>query len=140
MNPHDETDETHPLFPSGEWEGFYTYATGPGAERFPMSLVLYFRDGAVSGEGVDLIGPFHWRGHYDKENLLCHITKYYLTHAVYYDGHVDENGIWGMWNIGESWRGGFHIWPKREGQAAEQQEQAAKTRQEQGVKKWTVVS
>ena len=51
-----------------------------------------------------------------------------------YDGHIDENGIWRIWNSGEDYtdfgftpemiitlkktfkdkmKGGFHIWPKR---------------------------
>jgi hypothetical protein len=32
---------------------------------------------------------------------------------VYYDGHVDENGIWGTWYIPPFMSGGFHIWPKK---------------------------
>lgn len=108
----DHTDETHALFPSGEWEGFYTYTYGPGADRHPMYFVLQFRDGVVSGGGGDDVGPFHWRGTYDKVNLRCQMTKYYATHTVFYDGHVDENGIWGTWNIRGYFSGGFHIWPK----------------------------
>jgi hypothetical protein len=34
--------EKHPLFPSGEWEGFYTHAFGPHARRHMMSFALTF--------------------------------------------------------------------------------------------------
>lgn len=107
-----EVVETHHLFPSGEWEGFYTYAHGPGAERHIMSFILQFQNNVVTGNGGDDVGPFSWRGQYDKENLRCQMTKYYNTHTVFYDGQVDENGIWGTWTIGDYFRGGFHIWPK----------------------------
>ncbi len=42
------------------------------------------------------------------------MTKFYATHTVFYDGQVDENGIWGTWTIGGYFSGGFHIWPKAE--------------------------
>lgn len=116
-----ETDdlERHPLFPSGEWAGFYTYEYGPDATQFPMSCFLSFSNGQVNGAGADTVGTFTWRGQYDKEAMRCHMAKDYATHAVFYDGHVDENGIWGTWIIGAQWKGGFHIWPLKEGTAEE---------------------
>ncbi len=119
--------ETHPLFPSGDWEGFYTYAFGPGAERHPMVFHLDFKNGTVNGAGSDDIAPFRWRGHYDKEALRCQMTKYYASHTVFYDGQVDENGIWGRWTIGGYFSGGFHIWPK----AGEEKEAAAEVAAEE---------
>lgn len=103
--------ETHPLFPSGEWEGFYIYTILSG-HRGKMAFSLNFKDGIVEGSGSDNVGAFNWRGDYDKEGLRCRMTKYYASHTVFYDGHVDENGIWGTWTISEHWKGGFHIWPK----------------------------
>ena len=116
MKPDKNNDlsETHPLFPSGDWEGFYTYVFGPGADRHPMAFLLDFQNNQVSGAGGDDVGPFRWRGQYDKEALRCQMTKYYATHTVFYDGQVDENGIWGTWTIGGYFSGGFHIWPKAE--------------------------
>ncbi|HMX41016.1 MAG TPA: hypothetical protein PK971_04420 [Saprospiraceae bacterium] len=121
----DDADEAHPLFPSGEWEGFYTYATGPDAQRYPMSFMLRFQMGAVSGAGIDLIAAFTWRGHYDTQAMRCQMTKHYPTHTVFYDGHADENGIWGMWQMSADWRGGFHIWPKKGQGEEEATEQSA---------------
>ncbi len=104
--------EQHPNFPSGEWTGFYTYSQGPGVDKEPMAFLLEFKDGIILGSGSDPVGPFSWRGTYDIEQMTCRIIKSYLgKHEVFYEGHVDENGIWGMWKI--LWNsGGFHIWPK----------------------------
>ena len=104
--------EKHPLFPSGEWEGFYTYAFGPDARRHMMSFALTFKNKAVSGSGIDNVNRFIWRGQYDTEQLRCWMQKRYPTHTVFYDGYVDRNGIWGSWEIPPYCRGGFHIWPK----------------------------
>jgi hypothetical protein len=104
--------ETNPLFPSGEWEGFYTYAFGPDARRHTMSFALTFKNRKVSGSGIDNVDRFIWRGSYDTEKLRCWMQKRYPTHMVFYDGYVDQNGIWGTWEIPPDFRGGFHIWPK----------------------------
>lgn len=121
MDPLDlnNTSETHPLFPSGDWEGFYTYDQGPGAERFMMYFSLHFAKNEVSGGGSDNIGPFVWKGIYDTQGLWCKMTKYYATHTVFYDGHVDENGIWGNWEIPPRLSGGFHLWPKKHEEKAQ---------------------
>lgn len=113
----DDKNETHPLFPSGEWEGFYTYSMGSEADQHPMQFSLEFRDQLVSGGGSDDVGGFAWKGRYDTKALTCQMTKYYSTHNVDYNGQVDENGIWGTWTI--RWmKGGFHIWPKKKGEEA----------------------
>ena len=104
--------ETNPLFPSGEWEGFYTYEFGPDARRYMMSFALTFKNGKVSGSGIDNVSRFSWRGNYDTEKLRCWMQKRYPSHTVSYDGYVDQKGIWGIWEIPPYSRGGFHIWPK----------------------------
>lgn len=106
-------NETHPLFPSGDWEGFYTYACGPNAGRHSMTFYLEFKNGVVTGSGGDEVGPFTWSGSYNTKMMVCKMTKHYLSHTVDYEGHVDENGIWGSWNIRVTFRGGFHVWPKQ---------------------------
>ena len=112
--------EKHSFFPTGEWEGFYTYAQGPGASRHKMSFILAFKEGLVTGGGADDITTFNWKGKYDLENLTCQMTKYYHgRHTVFYNGNVDENGIWGMWKLGNWFTGGFHIWPKGSKTAAQ---------------------
>ena len=105
------TYETHPLFPSGEWEGFYTYAFGPDADRHKMSFQLDFKKNLISGSGSDDIGGFSFKGTYDTKIMKCSMSKHYAAHTVLYEGSVDENGIWGTWTL-EWGRGGFHIWPK----------------------------
>jgi hypothetical protein len=111
----ESSTETHHLFPSGEWEGFYTYEFGPSAQRHWMSFVLHFQDGSITGEGGDDVAAFLWRGKYDTAALTCRMTKTYPSHVVDYQGNVDENGIWGTWRIYYA-HGGFHIWPKKQNQ------------------------
>lgn len=124
----DVTFENHPLFPSGEWEGFYTYAYGPGAEQHAMSIFLNFQNNQVSGGGGDDVGAFSWRGAYDVKKLVCQMTKHYATHTVHYNGQVDESGIWGSWTISDWLKGGFHIWPKNNAnnEALEEKESVSK--------------
>jgi hypothetical protein len=113
-NPMSSTPEPHPYFPSGEWEGFYTYPNKNAKDQ--MATILEFSGGKVSGSGSDIIGSFAWEGIYDIKAETCSMTKFYMgQHVVYYDGYADENGIWGSWTISEKWKGKFHIWPKGRG-------------------------
>ena len=109
-NEKHENTETHPLFPSGDWEDFYTYSWSQ--QRHMMDFTLHFQNNTVSGGGSDDVGGFHWLGTYDSVGLRCAMTKYYVRHTVFYDGYVDENGIWGTWTIEGFGKGGFHLWPK----------------------------
>lgn len=136
----DGVAETHNLFPSGEWEGFYTYHDGPDAARHMMSFVLHFQNNIVTGHGSDDIASFIWRGHYNKENLRCQMTKHYDTHTVFYDGNVDENGIWGMWTIGGYLRGGFHIWPKKDSAGEVEEAVVAEVKENLSVKKVSITA
>ena len=103
----------HPLFPSWPWEGFYVYQMVGGGRKHKMDFQLDFMGGQVRGSGSDDIGGFGWSGSYNTERLCCEITKqYFSSHSVWYQGKVDENGIWGIWLIPPFARGGFHIWPK----------------------------
>jgi hypothetical protein len=107
--------EDEPLFPSGPWTGFYNY-TGP-EDRHRMDLHLTFARGGVAGEGNDNIGPFLIRGRYDASTRECHWTKTYIgAHDVSYRGYRDTHGIWGTWEIGTWNKGGFHIWPRAQGE------------------------
>lgn len=125
-----EQFETHPHLPSGEWEGFYCYNNNPAQHK--MHIELNFSKGIISGLGVDDVSSFTWKGKYDIEKFKADMTKHYSTHKVWYKGDIDENGIWGIWEIvhdlskfpqffvemikeqmkNES-TGGFHIWPKK---------------------------
>jgi hypothetical protein len=97
------------LFPSGPWKGFYNYNPG---DRHPMALLLTFAGGQISGTGDDDVGAFLVRGCYETASGECHWTKSYIgRHDVFYRGFREGKGIWGTWEIGNSLRGGFHIWP-----------------------------
>lgn len=111
-----DNSEKHPLFPSGDWEGFFTYTQGPNAFRNKMDIQLFFQENKVTGGGSDEVGSFTWEGQYDTSGLWCNLIKFYATHRVFYQGQVDENGIWGSWEIPPFSRGGFHIWPKKKGE------------------------
>ena len=113
-SPNQPPAETDPRFPSGPWQGFFLMAHLPG--RHKMELHLNFRKGVMTGEGRDLIGPFLIRGKYDLDDGKCRWTKRYVgKHDVAYQGYNEGKGIWGLWEIPPSWRGGFHIWPSAMG-------------------------
>ncbi len=125
--------ETHQFLPSGEWEGFYCYNDTPAQHK--MFIELTFKEGKISGSGTDDVAPFTWKGDYDLNSFKIRMMKTYPTHQIYYKGDADENGIWGMWEdltdlskqfspemiqklkevFKDKIRGGFHIWPKKQG-------------------------
>jgi hypothetical protein len=104
------------LFPSGEWTGFYIQ----NRRQYRQDLVLTFANGRMRGSGGDSIGAFAIRGRYDAVTLEVTWTKTYLgAHSVHYRGFREGKGIWGTWEIRSSFRGGFHIWPRRAGEFTE---------------------
>jgi hypothetical protein len=108
--PQKSPEESDPRFPSGPWQGFFLMAHLPG--RHQMELHLGFRDGVMTGEGRDMIGSFLIRGKYSVEDGKCSWSKRYIgKHDVAYQGYNEGKGIWGLWEIPPTWRGGFHIWP-----------------------------
>ena len=53
------------------------------------------------------------RGRYSVDDGKCHWTKRYIgLHDVAYQGYNEGKGIWGLWEIPPTWKGGFHIWPE----------------------------
>lgn len=121
--------EEHPLLPSGTWVGFYVYAYSK--DQHKMNIDLHFNNNQITGRGTDDVGAFSFRGQYDLDKMKCHWTKYYSGHIIEYQGDIDENGIWGTWQLGYNnqlemdkssfnrlmqvakphMTGGFHIWP-----------------------------
>ena len=102
------------LFPSGPWVGFYNYYPG---DRHRMDLQLTFAIGNMTGDGVDDIGRFLIKGHYDAASRECYWTKTYVgAHDVFYRGFREGKGIWGTWEIKSLSHGGFHIWPRQAGE------------------------
>ena len=103
--------ETDPRFPSGPWVGFFLQKPHVGKQT--MELRLVFQAGKMTGEGRDPIGDFLVNGQYHLADGKCSWTKKYVgKHEVLYQGYNEGKGIWGVWKIGDSQQGGFHIWPE----------------------------
>lgn len=99
------------MYPSGRWDGFWVQEVWG---RQPMSaFALRFADGAVSGEGRDVVGPFTFEGEYDTRTGAVRMVKQYTgKHAVLYLGQPDgEGSIQGTWHIGDWHRGSFLMRP-----------------------------
>lgn len=79
-------------------EGWWEQA---GYGRQPMEqLRLSFRDGQISGSGVDVIGPFTFSGRLDVQAVAM-VKQYLGKHRVDYVGSFDGEGtFWGNWSIG----------------------------------------
>ncbi|MCI0342991.1 MAG: hypothetical protein L0216_17925 [Planctomycetales bacterium] len=104
--------------PSGPWHGFWTYSDSSGRHR--QDLHLTFREGRISGDGLDEVGRSLIRGRYEEDSLQCRWTKTYPgSHDVFYSGAYDLGSIWGTWEIPPHGRGGFRIWPGARGEGAE---------------------
>ena len=71
--------EADARFPSGPWCGFFLMSHLPG--RHQMELHLTFRQGVMTGEGRDMIGPFLIRGRYQVDDGQCWWTKRYHRQA-----------------------------------------------------------
>ena len=79
-----------------------------------MSLHLSFSTGIISGGGDDFVGDFVISGRYDLKSGKVWLHKRYVgKYDVFYKGYGEvDRGIWGVWEIKDHDRGGFHIWPK----------------------------
>lgn len=136
-----DKEEMHPLLPSGAWEGFYCYDNNPAQHK--MVIDLNFKNTVISGSGIDDVASFTWKGKYDLNTFKLFMTKTYTTHRVFYMGTIDENGIYGTWKISmhsynfpkeltalfqeafqEDCNGGFHIWPKNQGEESNANEES----------------
>jgi hypothetical protein len=115
MPPQPPDLETDDRFPSGPWQGYFLESHR--ADKGWMELELKFQDGQIRGEGRDRVGMFILRGTYQIEDGRCHWAKRYIgKHDVLYAGYNEGRGIWGTWEITDpACKGGFHIWPIREG-------------------------
>lgn len=129
------TSEQHPYFPSGIWDGFYLYASGPQSHRHEMYFYLDFTDGHLTGSGSDDVGGFTWSGTYNTSTFVVRGVKQYSSHQVIYEGMADESGIYGRWSIPPFSSGGFHIWPRKGGEEAEEKKVKVKAKKKNKVKK-----
>lgn len=111
-----EKFETDPRFPSGAWRGYWLQHGMKGW----MKLMLEFRTGCVSGDGVDVVGQFTVRGSYCLKTGQVTIRKHYAgRYMVAYDGAAASDvHLRGQWNIRACLeRGPWHIWPLPAGQS-----------------------
>jgi hypothetical protein len=110
--------ETDARFPSGPWVGYFLQPTVREGKNW-MEVTLTFRGGTLDGVGRDWVGQFIVRGTYDVENGKVRFRKVYIgKHLVGYEGVADPKGIWGTWELPQfAMKGGFHLWPKGQGQA-----------------------
>lgn len=96
--------------PTGQWTGFYRESHQP--RRGWMHLYLEFESQQIRGEGTDYVGPWNLTGQYDLEQQIASWAKQYIgQHRVNYQGKITPQGIVGEWDIRQSIRGSFHIWP-----------------------------
>jgi hypothetical protein len=97
-------------FPSGPWKGFWIQQGGRGW----MYLQLQFKEGRIDGQGKDRVGRFGMTGTYSTEDGKVELRKQYTgQHSVDYSGWAEiQHGIWGLWNILMSDKGGWQIWPE----------------------------
>ena len=120
MNDPDPTLEQDDRFPSGPWEGYFLQPGLPG--KHGMELLLSFKEGAIRGEGRDVVGEFLIKGTYDRDSAKCWWSKRYIgRHDVSYLGYAEGKGIWGTWEITSQFKGGFHIWPLGQGNGESEQ-------------------
>jgi hypothetical protein len=108
---HESIAETDERFPTGPWTGFFLQQSHPGRNR--MKLELTFAEGKVVGTGSDWVGRFIIEGTYQTTDGRCQMTKSYLgRHSLHYQGYNEGKGIWGVWELVGTDRGGFYIWPE----------------------------
>src|ERR1700744_2919362 len=101
-------------FVTGRWTGFYNYAKR--SQKYPMDLILEFKNGILTGEGHDGIGAFVISGNYSITSHECNWQKTYVgRHSVEYRGFGEGKGIWGIWTLTNG-KGGFQIWPLNDGE------------------------
>lgn len=108
----------HGMYPNGVWHGHWEQ---PGLGRQPMNPInLYFAEGKVTGNGLDLIGPFDFTGTYDHQGGVKLIKQYVGRHRVAYVGRWDGEGmIDGVWHIPPYWSGSFVLHPERRAPSAD---------------------
>lgn len=66
-------------------------------QAFDMFFDFFsLREGKVSGQGNDIIGPFTMAGKYDNAGNVSFIKKYVGQHAVEYNGNLDCDDLGGF--------------------------------------------
>jgi hypothetical protein len=86
-------------YPSGTWRGFW-FQDLHGRQEM-QAFELHFDNGTVTGQGVDIVGPFEFSGTCDESTGQVLLVKQYLgKHSVRYTGTPDGEGcILGQWAV-----------------------------------------
>jgi hypothetical protein len=97
----------------GRWRGYWEQA--PWGRQPMEDLTLRFSDGAIVGEGWDMVGRFLFRGTIDAGGKVHLIKKYLGQHEVIYEGDYDGEGtIYGTWSIPPFCSGAFMLMADRQ--------------------------
>jgi hypothetical protein len=106
------------MYPTGVWRGYWE-AAGWGRQEM-QELVLRFADGKVTGDGVDRVGRFTFRGTYEPSGTVTLVKQYIGRHQVIYQGQHDGEGtIFGRWTIPPLGSGPFALAPVTAGPPAD---------------------
>jgi hypothetical protein len=71
----------------------------------------------VTGNGVDCIGTFTFRGEFRRDGTISLLKQYLGRHQVLYEGSNSGEGIFGTWYIGRYDSGRFALRPLADGSA-----------------------
>jgi len=105
-------------YPSGKWSGYYSYSPlgdnheAPDYDQHEMNYYLEFDGDTLRANGKDDVGEFELNGGVDKTSFQVKFLKHYIgQHTVDYNGSYDTklHHIWGQWNIGDNYSGGFKL-------------------------------
>jgi hypothetical protein len=81
------TKVRHTTWCDGWWEQY-------GIGREPMDdLCLSFEGRYIDGTGVDIVGPFNFRGTMDENGIVTMRKQYLGKHSLDYVGHYDGEGV-----------------------------------------------
>ena len=92
------------MYASGTWRGFWEQKAHGRQEM--RAFELHFRAGRVTGQGVDLVGPFTMRGECGGDGRVRIVKQYLGKHRVTYVGAPDGEGcILGTWEVALTFAG-----------------------------------
>ena len=96
------------MFPRGRWRGWWEQESHGRQWMDPLELES---DGVhLSGSGVDMVGPFVFRGLQNPDGMISLVKQYLGQHAVTYTGRAEgEGAIVGVWNISDYCHGRFAL-------------------------------
>lgn len=95
MNTHENQEEQ--WINIQNWTGFYQYGTNGDDKDHPMEMSLNFKNGQITGTGIDVGGTSTIAGTYDLLEKTFHWIKTYEKESVHYTGVFLEKRLEGTW-------------------------------------------